>query len=1712
MLYFTADLGSSDAAQPISEPILDSGQDINSEERTENSSTQSSVDQLGSGPALLKSDGTSEGTRLLKEFQSINDLVEVNGELYFIANDGTGNRLWKSDGTTRGTELVKDLYPGADPNYPQDLFEIDGVLFYSAIDGTGDDGKYPYVNGYEVWRREGNEVGSRFFRNLIPDRIISETEISEEEEEVLALDPNGNPIPLTKTTITTVSISGETTTTTTEVIEQIYISGVIGTNRSETTARADKSDEDIEGTTTSTETTFATTKRITYIAEITTSPFENDSFPKSFVGINGNYFFAAHSSAFYSLETRTADTLIGGLELWHSDGTESGTQPININQNNYTFYGPEDGKYTPAEIIEEPGFGFKQQSSSSFPRELTKFENNLVLVANDGISGFELWTVNEQGENLRQIADISEGSTSSSPEELTVVGNRLYFTANDKSTRKLWSIRNTLGEPTLVTGAGEDPKHLTNIDGKLYFSAKSELGRELWVADNNKASLVADINPGIGSSSPKDFNVVNHWVNQTIKPRLYFSAEDGERGVELWSLDLSSNDSEPQREADIYSGPFSSDPRLLTNVEQNLYLTANDGEKGRELWALGVTIIGPNGKIAPDIFNIKTIENETHVDQFLSDTAASWSLNGGVDETFFQIQSNGTLSFSEAPAYEIPKDLNRDNIYEVVIRAKDLSTGVTTDQKLNVEIVDDINIEKPGEGEEISSDIQTEEKQINVYRFNTPDNTEWSLSGDDAQLFTINSTGSLRFINAPIYDQPRDIDKNNIYEISVSASNPTSGSSDTQDIAIEVVYVVDIQGPSGEPGAEQSKTKIDNTDNFVFQFTSSKDASWELEKGADSDLFTIQSNGALSFNQIPDYYNPLDANRDNIYEVVIGGRNPSKGNVSYQSVDIEVIYAVDIEGPSGQPGADYDSIEVEEREKYVYQFTSQDKAKWEIVNGADAELFEIKKDGSLQFKQATDYDNPQDTDKDNVYEVIIGARNPQENNLSQQDVEVEVVYVVDIQGPSGEPGADKSSIEIQENNKFVFEFTSEKNSNWELAGGADQALFNLNSNGKLRFKKAPDFENPIDTNKDNIYKVTVGAKNPNAGNLSKQTVKVKVTDEYETTATTNLVKDIYKGTKGSNPSSLIQFNNDLYFAAKNSGKGVELWKSQGSKTTTSLLKDINPGKSSSTPSGFTIFDKKIYFSADNGNTGVELWRTDGTKKGTEQVANLSSGPRSSSPSDLAVLDNKLVFGADDGNDGPELWGLAKGSNNPKLIRNINPNIGSAPQGLTKLKGKIYFSAEGEIYGRELWETDGTKKGTKLVFDINPGGFHSNPLDLTIYNKKLYFTAETYTVGRQLWSSDGSRGGTSSMSSLAKNERFSNPRELSANNEYLFFTADTSIVATNKQTTKSRIQPLSQERNVENINNYNDVMDSYKETGDCFYLEVARSWALWELEDESNTALALDWNTYAQECNYTPIVIPSPEPEPTPQPTPEPRTEYLGNELWRSNGNTSGTTLVLDINPGSASSNPTALTSIDNRLYFSADNGIHGEELWMSDGTQEGTIRLTDINKGAKNSSPRDISEGPDGIYFSAIRDKVGRELWRLDDDKQNATRIVHAGKGKKNLRALDDSNDEFRFELANQFGKAKADRITGFSSDNGDQLALSTTAFPGLSQINLVTVSSKRQLKAQQIQPSNFTYYEAKGKLYFDQNGPEKGFGDEGGLFAILKGGPDLTESNFLII
>lgn len=58
-------------------------------------------------------------------------------------------------------------------------------------------------------------------------------------------------------------------------------------------------------------------------------------------------------------------------------------------------------------------------------------------------------------------------------------------------------------------------------------------------------------------------------------------------------------------------------------------------------------------------------------------------------------------------------------------------------------------------------------------------------------------------------------------------------------------------------------------------------------------------------------------------------------------------------------------------------------------------------------------------------------------------------------------------------------------------------------------------------------------------------------------------------------------------------------------------------------------------------------------------------------------------------------------------------------------------------------------------------------------------------------------------------------------------------------------------------------------------------------------------------------------------------DMAGRELWATDGTT--TALVMDINPGTGSSNPHLGAVHDGKLFFSADDGVHGAELWAIDG-------------------------------------------------------------------------------------------------------------------------------------------------------------------------------------
>ena len=125
-----------------------------------------------------------------------------------------------------------------------------------------------------------------------------------------------------------------------------------------------------------------------------------------------------------------------------------------------------------------------------------------------------------------------------------------------------------------------------------------------------------------------------------------------------------------------------------------------------------------------------------------------------------------------------------------------------------------------------------------------------------------------------------------------------------------------------------------------------------------------------------------------------------------------------------------------------------------------------------------------------------------------------------------------------------------------------------------------------------------------------------------------------------------------------------------------------------------------------------------------------------------------------------------------------------------------------------------------------------------------------------------------------------------------------------------------------------------------------------------------------------------------------------------------------------------------------------------------------------------------------------------------------SGKGKlKGTKAA----DAYIFDAFETFTKKAADKIIGFDSSEGDTIAISAVAFPGLdgeSKIEFASTNSKKKLKQLSKKSLDFVYFEKKGQLYYDGNGSDKKWGDsnEGGLVAILKGKPELTIDDFILL
>ncbi|QCI79417.1 hypothetical protein E6W36_07265 [Hankyongella ginsenosidimutans] len=383
-------------------------------------------------------------------------------------------------------------------------------------------------------------------------------------------------------------------------------------------------------------------------------------------------------------------------------------------------------------------------------------------------------------------------------------------------------------------------------------------------------------------------------------------------------------------------------------------------------------------------------ENTTYVGRITAtdadaNTALSYAIVGGGDADRFTIDTQtGDLRFVNAPDYESPADANGDRMYQLQVAVSD---GVTTDTQLI-----DVRIADVNEAAVITSGAAAsfaENATGTVYTASATDPEgqalSYSLSGADAALFEIDAaTGAVAFKAAPNFEAPADAGADNVYDVTVSASDGTNTTS--QAVAITVANVNEAAVITSGAAASFAENATGTVYTASATDPEGANLSYSLS-GADAALFEIDAaTGAVAFKAAPNFEAPADAGADNVYDVTVSASDGT--NTTSQAVAITVANVNEAAVITSGAAASF----AENATGTVYTASATDPEGANLsysLSGADAALFEIDAaTGAVAFKAAPNFEAPADQGGNNVYDVTVSASDG--SNTTSQAVAITV--------------------------------------------------------------------------------------------------------------------------------------------------------------------------------------------------------------------------------------------------------------------------------------------------------------------------------------------------------------------------------------------------------------------------------------------------------------------------------------------------------------------------------------------------------------------------------------------------------------------------------------------------------------------------------------------------------------------------------------------------
>jgi len=428
----------------------------------------------GNGRELWKSDGTAAGTVLVKDIypgtgqSNPDNLFAVGSTLYFGANNGTnGRELWKSNGTAAGTVMVKDITPGTGSNAGGGYAHLSHFTLFN-------DQLYfmAYTDRPRIWTSDGTTAGTIPISPLEKNFINVSANLTVFENELYYVNNgSGSSIGYMEMWKTNGTPSNH------QLVSDRL--GVWINNDMELTPTSDRIYFTTrESTSNSNEQLWMTQGTAETTGQVTPPSFNDGSHPAYLTTVGSDIYFAATSGSQYGLfksngtapgtsmirpffmvdlynffgsngllyfvadDHRTVNEQI----LWRSDGTSGGTYPLILLANSNVRI---DYEVSNNLVYLSAGTKlFRTDGTTSGTIELKSFVSDilwmahssggLLLGADNGSVGAELWKSNGTISGTILQRDIRSGAGSSLPQRMTVtfadpavtVNGVAYFMAN----------------------------------------------------------------------------------------------------------------------------------------------------------------------------------------------------------------------------------------------------------------------------------------------------------------------------------------------------------------------------------------------------------------------------------------------------------------------------------------------------------------------------------------------------------------------------------------------------------------------------------------------------------------------------------------------------------------------------------------------------------------------------------------------------------------------------------------------------------------------------------------------------------------------------------------------------------------------------------------------------------------------------------------------------------------------------------------------------------------------------------------------------------------------------------------------------------------------------------------------------------------------------------------------------------------------------------